>query len=169
MRLTYVVVALALAGGCKKKQNTGETTGSGSADMAGSGSATMATGTGSAAMAGSDSAAMAAGSGSAAMAAGSGSATADGSGAVVALDPKYAKLDAQERHTCAAYSGCMVERAKDDDPKAGDKENAWLNACLDVWTGMKKPAQAKLTKCADAAGACDGVLPCFKDLAIKQP
>jgi hypothetical protein len=162
MRFTHLVVALALVGGCKKKQNTGETTGSGSAMMVASGATDMA---GSAAVAGS------AGSAAPGSAATAGSAAADGSaaqGSASTLDPKYAAMDAQERHTCGAYATCKVDEAKTDDPKAVVDENPFLNGCLDVWTTMKADAKAKVAKCADKAGACDGVLPCFDSMKIKS-
>jgi hypothetical protein len=67
--------------------------------------------------------------------AGSGSATATtaGSGAAATLDPTFAALDAQERHTCGIYARCKVEGLRDDDPQAASKAPTFENACLRVW------------------------------------
>lgn len=101
---------------------------------------------------------------------GSGSATAatagSGSASAATLDPKFAGLDAQERHTCGIYARCKVEGLRDDDPQAESKEPTFENACLAVWVTLPAAAKQTIASCADKVGQCLGPPPCFDSMKL---
>ncbi|HEX4455910.1 MAG TPA: hypothetical protein VH143_33850 [Kofleriaceae bacterium] len=166
MRVFALLVASLTLSSCGSK-STPAASGSGSAGSAIAGSA--------AATAGSAMATTGSGSGSGSATptatAGSGSATSTataGSGSAATLDPKFAALDPQERHTCGLYARCKVEGLRDDDPQAESKEPSFENECLTVWVTLHAAEKKKITSCADKVGQCLGPPPCFDSMNLPK-
>ena len=111
--------------------------------------------------------------GSAVAVAGSGSATAGSAvagsaseGSAATLDPKFASLSPEERHTCGIYATCKVEGMRDDDPHAADKKETFENDCLAVWVKLSAAEKKKIAACADKVGQCMGPPPCFDSMKL---